>query len=144
MIAAVGDDADDRLADIAHLAARQRQDRRGVVIRHARGREQRLDQIAYIVRGEYGNDARRGTRAGAVDRADARMGLIASPERNVQHVHHLAVVGVGAEPGEQPRILAALDTRADNFWPGMDFGCVVHGRSWPLSTTARIALTMCS
>ena len=40
-IAAFRHDADDRLADVAHLVARQREDRRRVVVRHARGREQR-------------------------------------------------------------------------------------------------------
>ena len=46
VITAVGNDADDRLADIAHLVLRQRQDRRGVIMRHARGRDQRLDRVA--------------------------------------------------------------------------------------------------
>ena len=49
-IAALGDHADDRLADMAHLVARQRQDRRRVIALHARGREQRLDVVRGLAR----------------------------------------------------------------------------------------------
>ena len=43
LIAVLRHDADDRFADIADLAARQRQDRRRVIVFHARGGDQRLD-----------------------------------------------------------------------------------------------------
>jgi len=50
------------------------------------------------------------------------MRLIAPAERCVQHARHLAIIGIGAEPGQKPRILGALDARADDFRPGVDFG----------------------
>ena len=74
-----------------------------------------------IVGGEHRDDARRGARGRTIDGADARMRLIAAPERDMQHAQHLAVVGISAEPGQQPRILGALDARADDFRPGDGF-----------------------
>ena len=59
LIAALRDDTDDRLADIAHLAARQRQERCRVVVLHARGRDQNLDVVGKIIGREDGDDAGR-------------------------------------------------------------------------------------
>ena len=42
---------------------------------------------------------------------------------------HLPVVGIGAASGEEPRILGALDARADDFRPGVNFRHVIHGRA---------------
>ena len=127
LVAALGNDADDRLADMADLIARQRKDRCGVIIRHARGRDHRLDRIAPIRRGEHRNDTRRRARRRAIDGADARMRLLAPAERDMRHPWHLPVVGKGAAPGEEPRILGALDARADDFGPGVNFRRVIHG-----------------
>ena len=127
LVAVPGDDAGDRLADIAHFVARQRKNRRGVIIRHARGRDQRLDRVAQIVRREHRDDARRGARRRAIDGADARVRLFAAAERHVRRLRHLPVVGIGAAPGQQPRVLGALDARADDFRPGVNFRQVVHG-----------------
>ena len=127
LVAAVGNDADDRLADMADLVARQRKNRRGVIIRHARGRDQRLDRVAPIRRCEHRNDTRRRARRRAIDGADARMRLLAPAERDMHRPRHLAVVGIGAASGEEPRVLGALDARADDFRPGVNFRRVIHG-----------------
>ncbi len=67
------------------------------------------------------------------------MRLVAPAERGMNNARRLAVIGKGTAPGQQTRVLGALDARADDFRPGVDFGRVVHS-----PTTARIALTMCS
>ncbi len=108
---------DNGLADIAHLAARQRQDRRRVITAHARGREQRLDRGFDVVRGQHRKHAGGGARGGAIDGADARMRVFAAAEGDMQQARHLAVVDVSAEPGQQARVLGALDAGADNFRP---------------------------
>ncbi len=127
LVAVPGDDTGDRLADMAHLVARQRENRRGVIIRHARGCDQRLDGVAQIFRCEHGDDARCGARCRAIDGADVRVRLLATTERHMRRLRHLPVVGVGAAPGEEPRVLGALDARADDLRPGVNFRRVVHG-----------------
>ncbi len=123
-IAAFRHDPDDRLADVTHLVARERQDRRRAIALHARGREQRRD-LAQILRGQHRDDAGRGARRRAVDRTDARMRVLAAAERDMQHARDLPVVSIAAEPGEQARVLGAPDARADDFWP-RDVGRVSH------------------
>ena len=73
--------------------------------------------LAEIIGGEHRDHARRGARRGTVDRHDARMGVLAAAERDVQHARDLPVVGIGAETGEQARVLGALDARADDLRP---------------------------
>ena len=48
---------------------------------------------------------------------DARMRVLAAAERDVQHARDLPVVRVAAEPGQQARVLGALDARADDLRP---------------------------
>ena len=105
----VGDDSDDGLADIAHLAGSQRHDRRRVVIGHPRERNHRLEIVGDVLRGEHGDDARRRLRRRRIDAHDPRMRLFAAAEGDVERPIRLAVGGVFAVPGQQPRILRALD-----------------------------------
>ena len=147
-VAVFGDDAHDRLADIAHLATRERQDRCGVIMGHARGRDQRLDRAGQILGGENRDDARGRARRGSVDRANARMRLVAPAEGDVQRAHHLPVIGEGAVAGQQARVLGPFDARADELRPGVDVRRVIHRRrrlcagsptalaSWPQTTVA--------
>ena len=128
VVAALGDDPDDRLTDIAHLAARQRQDWRRVIIRHARGGDDGFDQVRQILGREHRDDARRGTRRRAIERANARMRLIAPAKGDVQCAGSVVVVGIGAASGEEARVLGAFDAGADDFRPGVDFGRVIHRR----------------
>ena len=127
-VAVFGDDTHDRLADIAHLAARQRQDRCGVIMGHARGRDQRLDRAGQILGGENSDDARGGARSGSVDRANARMRLVAPAEGDVQRAHHLPIIGEGAVARQEARILGPFDARADELRPGVDVRRVIHRR----------------
>jgi hypothetical protein len=48
---------------------------------------------------------------------DARMRVLAAAERDMEHARDLAVVHIAAEPGQQPRILGALDARPDDLRP---------------------------
>src|SRR5215471_6236045 len=127
LIATFGNDADDWFPDVAHLAARQREDRRSEIIRHARGGDQGL-YFGQIFGRDYRDDTRRNTRGIAIDCADPRVRLIAAAEGYVQYASGLPVVGVAAEPGEKTRVLGAFNACADNFWPGVDFGGISHRR----------------
>ena len=73
LMAARGYRARHRLADIANLAARERNDGRGEIARHARGREQRLDRPLQILGGKHREHAGRGKRGAAIDGANARV-----------------------------------------------------------------------
>ena len=108
-----GDDRGDGLADIADLAGRERHDRRRVIIGHPRERNHRLEIVGDVVRGEHGDDARRRLRRGGVDAHDPRMRLLAATEGDMERPVRLAVGGVFAVAGQKPRILGALDRRAD-------------------------------
>ncbi len=130
-VAAFRHHAHHRLADIADLAACERKDRRGVVAGHARRRQQRLDEARQILGGEHRHDARRRPRGRAIDRPDAGVRMIAAPERDVQHARHLPVVDEAAEPGEEARVLGALDARADDLRPRMDVVGLSHRRRHP-------------
>ena len=57
-VAVLGQNDYNRLTDIAHLLARQRIERRRVIILHPRRRPHRLDQIIQFLRGVNGEDAR--------------------------------------------------------------------------------------
>ena len=77
-----------------------------------------------VARGEHGRDAGHPRRAPGVDAADAPVRLGAPEQRRVQHAGPAEVVDIGAGPGEEARVLAARDRRADQD--------VAHGVEVPL------------
>ncbi len=115
-VAAVGDHQRDRLADEAHLVL-------GEAIRHQRlldrriGHQQRhrLPPHAFgqVRVGDDGMHARQRQRARLVDAADVRMWMRAAQHRDLEHTRQMDVVDVARAPGEEGRILLALDARAE-------------------------------
>ena len=83
-VTALRHDADQRFPDIAHFAARERQDWRGVIAFHARCRQQRRDRRSEILGGEHRDHARRLACRGAVDCLDARVRMLAAAKRDMQ------------------------------------------------------------
>jgi hypothetical protein len=113
----------DRLADMAHLVVGKQRllrieervlDLRGPFLRQRElgvgdGRQEAREVDA----GERIDDAWRRGGAGKIDRADARMGKRAAHEGGVQHAGKAEVGDVEAAPGEEARVLTALEGAAD-------------------------------
>ena len=148
-VSVLGQNRHNRLTDIANLVARQRIERRRMIILHPRRRAHRLDQVMQILRGVDGEDARHlGGRRGA-DACDEGMRVIAAPERDVKCARDDAIGRERSLAGQQPRILDALDARADALGPqpkadirAFDPECslaTVSHRSRPLSSGCPIA-----
>ena len=74
--------------------------------------------------------------------ADARVRMIAAPERDMQRARHLPVVDEAAEPGEQARVLGALDPRADDLRPRMDVVGLSHRRRHPCAGVCHCAVVV--
>jgi len=126
-IAALGHHRDHRLADIAHLALRQRNQRRGVIVRHARCGEQRFDAAFEIGAGKHRHHAGRRARRRALDRQDTRMRMVAAAEGDMQHARRRPVVDVAAVAGQEARVLRAAHPRPDHLRPGREVvGDVAH------------------
>ena len=126
-VAVFGDDAHDRLADVAHLATRQRQDRCRVIMGHARGRDQRLDR--QILGGESSRRCRGGARGGSVDRANARMRLVAPAEGDLRSHDTGGRAVPRVRPLRRPRSTPAHRARNPRHRPGnRDVACARVGR----------------
>jgi hypothetical protein len=111
------DHGDDGLADVTDLACGQRHDRRRVIIRHPRDRDQRLEFAGDGFRRQHRDHARRALCRRGVDRRDPRMRLVAAAKGDMERAIRFAVGAVLAASGEQPRIFGALDRRADMARP---------------------------
>ena len=91
-VAVLREHCDDWLADVANLVPRQRVNRRRMVVLHARGRAHRREVVQLGGRVD-GDDSRHCRSGSAVNRQDASMGAIASPESDMQRVGDEAVIG---------------------------------------------------
>jgi hypothetical protein len=112
---AVGrDDHRDGLADVADLAARERQ--LGTRVRHGgMGDQQRQRPVErpQVVRREDRDDAGMRLGSGHVEARDARVRHRRAQERDVERPRVVDVVEVGRLATEDPRILVALDALAE-------------------------------
>ncbi len=113
-VPALRDHDRDRLADMAHLVAREERVRTRMedVLAHRRWRNQQramLPERAQVLRGVHGDDAGSPARLRNVDPPDTRVRQRAAHERDVQHARQLHVVDEQRVAGEQPRILVASD-----------------------------------
>ena len=132
-VATLRDHGHDGLAHESHLASGERQDRRGVIIGHARNGVDRLD-LALEISGDIdSHDAGQIPGRLHVDRHDVGVGLVAAPECHVQQARHLDIVDILALPAKQARILGARNARAHQFRPvgqrgrpAIGFGCHVQ------------------
>ena len=106
--AGLGEHQDDRVADEARLAPRQRS-----VAERARRQHVGRDERREVVEREYRDDAGQLSCVTHVDVGDRGARVRAAHERGVQHAGDDDVVGVVAAPGEEPGVLLALDTGAD-------------------------------
>jgi hypothetical protein len=113
----LGQNRDDRLADIADLVARQRIECGRVIIVHPRRRAHRTYETIEVARGVDRENPRHGGRRRGADAGDQGVGVVAAPKRHVQRAGDDAVVGEGAEAREQSGILDPPDPRADVLRP---------------------------
>ena len=136
-VAIAGDDDGHRLADVAHLAARERRpvarlvERRcrGVVL-HAQGRQ----QLGEIVTRDHRVHAREGARPRGVDASQHGMRLGAGDERGDQLAGELDVVQVAPASRQQARILDRPHRRSDG---ARSRRCVAVGHELASSSTMR-------
>ena len=130
-VTALGQYRHHRFADIAHLFLRQRPDRCGVVVLHARAGQYRPAQPLQIGSTEHRNHPRHGPCCRQIDRHNAGMRLLAAPERHMQQplaiVQRLQIIDIAAMAGEQTRILQPRLARADQTTGG-DAGMCGGGR----------------
>ena len=110
-LARLGDHRDDRLADKAHLADRER-----VVLHvrtgHGRDLEERVGQGGDLLAGERPVDPRVLLRGGDVDRRDVRVGVRRADEMEVTHPVRLDVVDEDALALDEAAVLLAGDALA--------------------------------
>ena len=110
-LARLGDDGDDRLADVAHLADRER-----VVLqvraRHRRDLEERIGQRRDLLAGQRPVDARRRLRLRDVDRGDVRVRVRRAHEVDEAHAVPLDVVDEDALALHEALVLLARDVLA--------------------------------
>jgi hypothetical protein len=113
------DDERDRIADVPHTLAHEqrarRPGRRRAVTALARAIRR---QIAEAVGGDIGarqdrQHTRRCDRRARVDRRNARMGMRRAHEHGVHLARQVNVVGIAAEPAQEPPILHAAHGLAD-------------------------------
>ena len=110
-LARLGDDGDDRLADVAHLADRERevlQVRAG----HRRDLEERIGQRRDLFAGQRPVDARGRLGLRDVDRGDVRVRVRRAHEVDVAHAVPLDVVDEDALPLDETLVLLARDALA--------------------------------
>ena len=115
-VAALRHDGDDRLADVANLATRQRElpawpERR--VVDDARDLAEAALGLE-IGRGENVHDLRDGARRGEID-LEGRVRVDAADERHVTGPRHAQVVDVARLTAQEPRIFEALQGSAGKF-----------------------------
>ena len=110
-LARLGDDGDDGLADVAHLADRER-----VVLqvraRHRRDLEERVGQRRDLLAGERPVDARRRLGLRDVDRGDVRVRVRRADEVDEAHAVALDVVDEDALALDEALVLLARDVLA--------------------------------
>src|SRR5688572_26054633 len=75
----------------------------------------RLEELGQLLAREHRLDAFDRFRGARVDRLDAAVGDVTSLEGDMQQPGDLHIVDVGGPALNQPRILAPLDARADQF-----------------------------
>ena len=137
-LARLGDHRDDRLADVAHLADRER------VVLHASARfrgdlEERIGEDRDLVARQRAVDARRLERSADVDRLDARVGVRRAHEMDVAHAVPLDVVEEDALPLDEAPVLLARDALPDGalLKGGRPLGLDGrHAAPFPAATTA--------
>ena len=125
-IAVFRDHRHDRLADIAHLAARQRHEIGGAVVRHIGSRADRARNCVYVLGDKDAQNAGRLPGFRDIDPPDTGMGPVAPAEGHMDGSVDLAVVHILAPAGQQTRIFAPLHPGADDFGP-RDPRSVNHG-----------------
>src|SRR5262249_50301953 len=108
-IAALGHCHGDRLADMPHAA----QGHAALLYRGVGEARQRPGGPGDVGAGQYLDDAWKRRRGADVDRLDAGGRPRAAPHRGVQHIGKVDVVDIAALPGEEARVLDALDALAD-------------------------------
>ena len=110
-LARLGDDGDDGLADVAHLADRER-----VVLqvraRHRRDLEERIGQRRDLLAGQRPVDARRRLRLRDVERGDVRVCVRRAHEVDEAHAVALDVVDEDALTLHEALVLLARDVLA--------------------------------
>jgi hypothetical protein len=137
-LARLGDDRDDRLTDVAHLADRER-----VVLDASAGLgrnlEERVGEDRDLVARERPVDPRELERGADVDRDDPRMSVRRTEEMHIPHPVPLHVVEEGPLPLDEPAILLPRDALTDRALLErrralcLD-GC--HAPPFPAATTA--------
>ena len=123
-MAAVGNHHGDGLADVADFVAGQRNLRARRPDRRIGHQHRDLaggDARRHVVGGEHRVNAGHGARRGAVDLAEAGMGVRAPHERGVQHAGQVHVIDELAPPGEQRRVFEARDPCAEVLRAHMPF-----------------------
>ena len=143
-LARLGDDGDDRLADVAHLADRER-----VVLdvpaRHRRDLEERIGERRHLFAGERAVDALHRLGLRHVDRGDVRVRVRRADEMDVAHAVALDVVDERALALDEPLVLLARHAlalvgrlrRLDLDLLGRDRGRAVgHGRHFCIRSAA--------
>ncbi len=117
--ARLGDHHGHLIADMAHLAQRQRRmrprlHRRAVLGMDQPAADQALDIVGRHIRArQHGDDAGQGQCGRGIDRTDARMGVRTAHERGVALAGFGEVVGVVAAPGDEAEIFLAADRLSD-------------------------------
>ena len=123
LVAALGHDHGDRLADMADLAHGQHRLLRivdGVLhVGPPLGRQRQLTagdrgrQALQLLAGEHAHDARHRRRPADIDRADAAVRMLASDEDGVQHARQDEIGDELPAPRQQAMILAPLHGASD-------------------------------
>ena len=100
---------------LAHIADRVDRHRRMIGRRERRADRHRADELRNLGAGIDRLDPRHRLGGAGVDGGDATMRDVAALERRVHHADELEVVDIGAQPLDQPRILASLDPGANQL-----------------------------
>src|SRR5262249_28732348 len=136
-IAALGHDGDDGFTRIPHLAVGQRRPLGRTIAPHARRSLHRLHATAQILDRPARDDARLGQRRAHVDPRDPGVGVRAAEERDVQETWTVEVGHVARPAREEPVILEARDSSADQeHWRGRDAPSNTSPSGWALRTHA--------
>ena len=109
---AVGAEPNHRLPDEAHALGSESPPLGGPEARAFQSRREGLHPLRQILPGERRGDSRRATRALHVHPANLRVSMDAPHEGRVEQPGQPKIVEIGATPGEQARVLDALDAPA--------------------------------
>jgi hypothetical protein len=104
------DDAEDRLALVAHRLGRQR---RLVVLAELDQAQQRIEIERHVGRSNDALDARRTRGRRIIDRADVGMRMRAAQDLQMQQVGEAMIVVIGRGAGDMPEHVLALGRLAD-------------------------------